>query len=150
MNKTHRDEERDQISPARSLHYNNVQGPILLINNGMIPIINSKWIHWMQQHIVPVRRSRLAYNHTHTHTSKILFLAWNNCINNILILYLCPINTLNRKITKTKVKYKVTLPPVRFTIILLFISFTTSAFPDSHSLSLSLLHCHPNTNPVQM
>lgn len=34
----------------------------------------------------------------------------------------------------------------------LFMTPNTSAFPNSYfqSLSLSLLHCHPNTNPVQM
>ena len=37
--------ELSDFSCFQSLNYNNVQGPILLIHNGMIPVIQSKLNH---------------------------------------------------------------------------------------------------------
>ncbi len=42
---TQKQREISDFSCSQSLNYNNVQGPILLIHNGMIPIINSKRNH---------------------------------------------------------------------------------------------------------
>lgn len=82
-------------------------------------------------YILPVCRLCLGYKHIHTHKKikmhlkKITFKDKLNKHgitakkpNNILILYVCPINKnrLNRKNIKSKVKHKVTVPPVRFTI----------------------------------
>lgn len=62
--KTQKQREISDFSCAQSLHYSNVQGPISLIHNGMIPIIHNGGTnknHWMQQHI----HWRKALHYTH-------------------------------------------------------------------------------------
>lgn len=155
--RTQKQGEVSDISCPKSLHYNNVQGPILLMHNEMMPIMNSKQSR-CPGGLLNCEQRQLSLDRTRTKNKVTFFKKFTlrgQKVHNILVICLQSARTqIERKRGQKHKRSKGPASPVWFTIkeidspLRVFQCFCVP--PHSLSLSLLLLHCHPNTNPVQM